>query len=151
MANPTLLSPADGAAFLHNEIIAFQWNAEPALLAPLKFDLYVGRDKDQPHEDPYAVMKRWLFTPGNAWTTYNEAADSLGLHPGETYYWQVVREDPGHGMSLISEVRSVRIKPLLAATPPGFRIGLHHPTHISLGSPFAISSFSTTSRASRCG
>ena len=138
MRTPVLVHPADGARFLHDEMLRFEWEAEPALLAPIKFDLYIGRHRDKPFEDPGAISRRWLFTPGNAWTSFNESADVLGLQPGETYYWQVVREQPGAGMTLFSDVRRFEIKPIQSVVPAGFGVRVYHPQRIRLGSSFAI-------------
>lgn len=138
MENPVLVYPGDKATFLPDDIIRFEWDTESAGAAPVKLDLYIGRDSAKPYEDPGVVVRRWLLRPGNVWTSYNESADVLGLHPGETYYWQVAREKPGSGMCLFSDVRSLQIKPLHSAVPPGFVIRLNHRDRILLGSPFAI-------------
>lgn len=137
MDNPVLVRPTNKSTFLPDEIIRFEWQTESAGPVPVKLDLYIGRDSAKPYEDPGVVVRRWLLRPGNVWTGYNESADVLGLHPGETYYWQVVRGKPDGG-NLFSDVRSFRIKPLYSAVPYGFRIRINHPDRILLGSRFTI-------------
>jgi hypothetical protein len=137
MANPILIQPADQAMFLADEFIPFQWETELCGPAPEKLDLYIGRDSAKPYEDPGVIVRRWLLRPATVLTSYNETAYNLGLHPGETYYWQVARDKLGYGM-LLSEVRSFKIKPLAAAVPAGFAMRLYHPARILLGAPVRI-------------
>jgi hypothetical protein len=138
MTRPVLVSPTDNISFFYDEIIRFEWDTDAALAAPIKFDLYIGQDPHKPYEDPGAIRKRWFFTPGNAWTSFNESAEVLGLQPGETYYWQVVREEPGHGMAHFSDVRSFHIKPIHSRPPLGFHIRVFHGKRIRSGLPFKV-------------
>lgn len=138
MTNPVLESPADNASFFHDEIICFAWDVDPAFAAPVKFDLYVGPNPEKLYEDPTAIRKRWLFTPGSAWSSFNETPEILGLQPGGTYYWQVVREQPGHGMTLFSDVRSFHVRKVHTKPPPGFQIRFFHNKRVRAGIPFKI-------------
>lgn len=108
MSRPVLIQPADHSRFHLDQMIQFEWRLAPMReSAAIKLTLCIGRNSAAPCHDRDALKRRWLFTPNDPWTRYNETARHLGLELGKIFYWQVVQLP---GDDLISDVRALHIE-----------------------------------------
>jgi hypothetical protein len=105
---PELVSPLAGAAFWYDDSIEFKWRLADMVTIKAKLDLYIGLDPVKPWE-ALTASRSWDLRPQSYWSSFDTYPVKLGLERHRTYYWMIAQEKPGHGMTLLSEVRALHI------------------------------------------
>ncbi|MBI2953115.1 MAG: hypothetical protein HYY30_02285 [Chloroflexi bacterium] len=139
MHHPELVLPLDQARFQREDAIRFEWRLAATDGIPVgRLQLYIGRNRARPSDDPGAFVKRWLLDPRQPETWWIATADLIGLASGAAYYCQIA-QDPG---LLLSNVRTIHIEGEPGAVHPSpqtaLRFSIDIPFWILQGKPVRI-------------